>query len=185
MNLFYETYPESIVLENKEISIITDFRDIIRFMDMLNDSEMTPYEKTQFALMYFAEIPDDIEAALMQLCDFINMSALEPESNLKNNGKTGSDVFDFAIDYPYIFAGFLCEYRINLRTIEYLHWWEFIDLFKGLSDKTEIKQRMMYRSIDLGTIKDKEERNRIRKIQEAIKLPNKILSDADIANAFM
>ena len=43
---------------------------------------------------------------------------------------------------------------------------------------------MYYRSIRLADIKDKKERNRIRKIQNAIALPSIELSDEAIANAF-
>lgn len=57
-------------------------------------------------------------------------------------------------------------------------------LFDGLSEDTEIKQRIMYRSIDLNTVKDKEERKRIRKIQSAIRLPEEILSDYEIGEMF-
>ena len=58
-------------------------------------------------------------------------------------------------------------------------------LFSGLSEGTEIKQRIMYRSVDLSEIKDKEERKRIAKIQQAIRLPDAELTDYDIGNAFM
>lgn len=57
-------------------------------------------------------------------------------------------------------------------------------LFDGLSDDTEIKQRIMYRSIDLSTVKDKGERKRIRKIQSAIQLPEEMLSDYEIGEIF-
>ena len=57
-------------------------------------------------------------------------------------------------------------------------------LFDGLSDDTEIKQRIMYRSIDLNTVKDKEERKRIRKIQSTIQLPEEMLSDYEIGEIF-
>ena len=56
--------------------------------------------------------------------------------------------------------------------------------FDGLSEDTEIKQRIMYRGIDLSDIKDKDERKRIAKIQRRIQLPAEALSDYDIGNAF-
>ena len=48
----------------------------------------------------------------------------------------------------------------------------------------EIKQRIMYRGIDLSTVKDKEEKKRIARIQRAIRLPAEQLSDYDIGNVF-
>lgn len=183
MNLFYEDYPDSIEVNGEEIKVITDFREVIRFMDMLADDKLTPYEKIQFTLQYFNPAPDDLLSAEYAYCDFITMVALNTEKC--DSGGNKPEVFGFAIDYPFIFSGFLSEYGINLRTIPYLHWWEFMNLFNGMSDRTEIKQRIMYRSIDVGTIKDTEERKRIRKIQQAIALPQRKPSDCDIANAFM
>lgn len=57
-------------------------------------------------------------------------------------------------------------------------------LFDGLSNDNEIKQRIMYRGIDLNDVKDKDERKRIMKIQREIKLPDDILTDYDIGDAF-
>ena len=57
-------------------------------------------------------------------------------------------------------------------------------LFDGLSHANEIKQRIMYRGIDLNDVKDKDERKRIMKIQREIKLPDDILTDYDIGDAF-
>ena len=42
----------------------------------------------------------------------------------------------------------------------------------------------MYRGIDLNDVKDKDERKRIMKIQREIKLPDDILTDYDIGDAF-
>ena len=42
----------------------------------------------------------------------------------------------------------------------------------------------MYRSIDLSSIKDKEEKKRIKKIQNAIQLPEEVLSDYEIGEIF-
>ena len=57
-------------------------------------------------------------------------------------------------------------------------------LLNALNSQCALKQRMYYRSIRLADIKDKKERNRIRKIQNAIALPSIELSDEAIANAF-
>lgn len=67
-----------------------------------------------------------------------------------------------------------------------MHWWEFRSLFDWLPDGTEIKQRIMYRSIDPGTIRDKDERKRIKKIQRAVALKKKQrkLDDYEIGDMF-
>lgn len=94
-------------------------------------------------------------------------------------------VYSFEYDYAYILAGFRQCYQIDLRTIDYMHWWEFRCLFQGLPADMEIKQRIRYRGMDISKIKDKEERKQIRRIQDEIRLPGEELSDYEIGNAFM
>jgi DNA-directed RNA polymerase subunit M/transcription elongation factor TFIIS len=65
-----------------------------------------------------------------------------------------------------------------------MHWWKFKALFEGLSDEATVKKYMYYRSVELSTIKDKdEERKRIEKIQRQIAIKREI-SDEDMALCF-
>ena len=100
--------------------------------------------------------------------------------------RSGKPVFSFSEDAGCIYAAFREAYGIDLQQIEYMHWWEFRSLFDWLPDGTEIKQRIMYRSIDPGTIRDKEERKRIKKIQRAVALKKKQrkLDDYEIGDMF-
>lgn len=191
MNLFYEDYPTAVLVGGKKIPIITDFREIVKLIDMLKAEDIGPREKMYFLQQYFKEQPEDFEKAVDAMSDFVTMKGFyntgmeesEPEEE-SLDGEPQKDVYSFAIDYPFIFSAFLQDYRINIRTIQYMHWWEFRMLFSGLSESTEIKQRIMYRSTDLSKIKDKEERKRIAKIQRSIRLPDAKLTDYDIGNAF-
>ena len=188
MNLFYEEYPTSITVQDKEIPIVTDFREYVKLMDMLRDDTLSNMEKVYFLNQYFLGCPDDFYEAVEKLTDFITMklqndSVYEDEQK-ENVAENRKEVYSFEYDYPFIFSAFLSEYGINIRTIKYMHWWDFKLLFDGLSEKTEIKQRIMYRSIDLSTIKDKNERDRIQKIQNAIRLPQSKVTDYDIGDAF-
>lgn len=78
-------------------------------------------------------------------------------------------------------------YGIDLQSVPYMHWWEFQTLFIGLPDNTEIKQRILYRNTDLRDIKDKDERKRVKKIQEAVALKKKKrrkMTDYEIGDMF-
>lgn len=187
MNLFYEDYPDSIVVDGVEIPIVTDFREYVKLIDMLKDDSLNSQEKVYFLSQYFLEVPSDFSEAMNALTDFVIMKdreEIEAEDESNTEAESKKEVYSFEYDYPFIFSAFLSEYGINIRTIKYMHWWEFKLLFDGLSEKTEIKQRISYRSINLSTIKDKDERERIRKIQNAIRLPQQKVSDYDIGNAF-
>lgn len=185
MNLFYEEYPTTIHVDGKDVKIITDFREYVRLIDMLKDDNLSSNEKVLYLQQYFHEAPQDFPQAMEALTDFVVMKQQDRiQEEAKEEQEERREVYSFEYDYPFIFSAFLSEYRINIRTVPYMHWWEFKLLFEGLSEKTEIKQRIMYRSINLNSIKDKDERERIRKIQDAIRLPQAKVSDYDIGNAF-
>ena len=189
MNLIYEDFPASIFVDDEEIPIVTDFREYVKLIDILEDTDLSPYEKRFLVDQFFIKgPPENFEGAMFALAEFVTMEALRrpgQESGEEHEGEEREkDVYSFEIDYPFIFSAFLHDYGINIRTVPYLHWWEFRMLFDGLSDDTEIKQRIMYRSIDLKDVKDKDERRRIEKIQRSIKLPDDALTDYDIGDAF-
>lgn len=184
MNLFYEDYPECIKVHGKNIRIITDFREYIRLQDALLDDQLSDYEKYFIICEYFLDDCIVDEDAMQALTEFMAMEQIE-QAGVRQNSGGKEQLYSFSIDFPYILSAFTHVYGINLQTVKYMHWWKFRTLFDGLPESTEIKQRIMYRSIDLSTIKDKEERKRIRKIQMAIQLPQKELSDYDIGDAFM
>ena len=190
MNFFYEDLPRTVHVHGEEIPIITDFREYIRLLDMLKCEELNAMQRLTLLTQYFLyEIEVDKEA-ISALTEFVVMDfdswqkgneedGIEPDRHGSNK-----NLYSYEIDYPYILSGFLRDYGIDLETVNYLHWWKFRMLFDGLSEDTEIKQRIMYRGINLSEIKDKEERKRISKIQRSIQLPAEELTDYEIGNAF-
>lgn len=188
MNLFYEAFPDTVNIRGEDIPIITDFREYIRLLDMLKCDELSVLQKRILLGEYFlTEIPVD-EEAVSSLTAFVTMEIYDPANNEdeedSGQGAPQKNLFSYEIDYPFILSGFLRDYQIDLEAVEYLHWWKFRMLFDGLSEDTEIKQRIMYRSIDLSDIKDKDERKRISRIQRRIQLPQESITDYDIGNAF-
>ena len=131
--------------------------------------------------------PDDLETAVYALGDFLAMKTENAEEDESITRSAPKQLYSFEQDAECIYSAFREVYGINLQTIPYMHWWEFQTLFAGLPEKTEIKQRIMYRSIDLRTIKDKDERKRIKKIQEIVALKKKnrrIMTDYEIGDMF-
>lgn len=189
MNLFYEEYPKVLEIHGEYVPIITDFREYIRLLDMLKCKDLTDVQKVMILQDYFlADISVDPEA-LRALTDFVTMEMKDEKAEQDSDSEEPEEprqknLFSYEIDYPFILSGFLRDYGIDLETVDYLHWWKFRMLFDGLSEDTEIKQRIMYRGIDLSDIKDKDERKRIAKIQRRIQLPAEVLSDYDIGDAF-
>ena len=190
MNFFYEDLPRTVHVHGEEIPIITDFREYIRLLDMLKCEELNAMQRLTLLTQYFLYEIEVDEEAISALTGFVVMDfdswqkgneedGIEPDRHGSNK-----NLYSYEMDYPFILSGFMRDYRIDLESVEYLHWWKFRMLFDGLSEDTEIKQRIMYRSINLSDIKDKDERKRISRIQRRIQLPQESITDYDIGNAF-
>ena len=187
MNFFYESFPESISIHGEDIAIITDFREYIRLLDMLKCDELSPEQKGLILSEYFLDEIIVDEAAMAALTEFVVMDFNKrhhTDDEDEEQIRPQKNLFSFEIDYPFILSGFMRDYQIDLETVDYLHWWKFRMLFDGLSGDTGIKQRIMYRGINLLDIKDKDERKRISQIQKKIQLPQESLTDYDIGNVF-
>lgn len=186
MNLFYEEYPTTIDVCGESVQIVTDFREYIKLLDMLKDDEVPDQIKIEIISDYFLSDPKDLTEAVRELTKFVTMEALREKSYDCEDVSDGyrKELYSFKLDYPYILSAFLHDYNIDLTSVKYMHWWKFRALFSGLSDNTEVMQRIKYRSIDVSTIRDKEERNRIKKIQRAIMLPERELTDFEIGDVF-
>lgn len=189
MNVLYQEFPEYLEIDGEKYPIETDFREWIRFSALVEDEEISWITKIQLMMQWFLEkIPDDLEAAIYAMGDFLTAKRLyrdDPEENL-NKERDLKPAFSFEEDAGCIYSAFVECYGIDLQTVHYMHWWKFKTLFDWLPEETEIKQRIKYRTTDTNTIKDPEERKRVRRIQEAIALRKKkrILDDYEIGDVF-
>lgn len=185
MNILTDKFPETVSVRGREYPVETDFREWIRFVKLVEDGTVPWRVKCRLLMQWYVEdVPDDLEAAIDALGGFLAMHVDEGLEEAES-GKTEKQVYSFDEDMIWIYSAFREVYGINLQTIRYMHWWEFQTLFIGLPEKTEIKQRIMYRNIDIRTVKDKEERKRIRKIQESIAIKKrKKMTDYEIGDMF-
>lgn len=189
MNILYERFPESVKVNGEYYPVITDFREWLRFAELVEDDSVPWQIKCRSLLQWYTDrIPDDIEAAIYALGDFFTCKKMykEDSEEEEEEQKRIKPVFSFSEDAGCIYAAFREAYGIDLQKVNYMHWFEFRSLFDWLPDNTEIKQRIMYRSIDPGTIRDKDERKRIKKIQRAVALKKKQrkLDDYEIGDMF-
>lgn len=183
--ILYESLPDSIQVEGKQYRIVTDFREWIKFQDMLKDTSISKHEKIALCKEWIKddEAPMNMET-IEELCSFLLISK-EKSNEKKKGGKTNTQpTFSYSYDANVIYSDFMREYGIDLIDIAYLHWWKFKILLEGLSDEAEFKKRIYYRSVELSNIKDKNERKRIERIKRTIALPTDIITDEDIGSAF-
>ena len=127
MNVFYEELPEALEINGREYPVITDFREWIRFSDMLK-SDIPPEFKLEFlSEMFLEEVPDlytedGIEEAMDAITSFLSLSGTEfPDiSSDEANSEEESEEVEYeeqrekkAIYYeqdaPYIISAFRRE----------------------------------------------------------------------------
>lgn len=183
MILLCDDFPEEVTVNGRGYRIYTDFRDWIRFCIMLLDDSLEQDDKLIAALQWYeSELPESIPDAIEALRLFMvhSFSSGDKENDRSDSTKP---LISYTVDAPFILSDFLCYYSINLKTIDYMHWWHFRALLIGLPEDSSIKKRISYRAVDLSEIENDKERDRIRKIKQSIALPS-ICEDIDIAAAF-
>lgn len=189
INVLYEKFPDHVQVDGVKYPIVTDFREWIRFVELVEDDTVPWQIQAQLMLQWYIEkVPDDMEKAIIVLGDFLIAKSLYQDKmeNQEDIKKNHEPAFSFKEDAGCIYSAFIECYGIDIQTIPYMHWWKFKTLFDGLPESTEIKQRMMYRTIDVNSIKDKEEKKRVRYIQKRIALHKKTrcLNDYEIGDVF-
>lgn len=193
MRKLYEPYPTKLNIGGRSYGIVTDFRDWLKFSDMLKEKMLTDEEKALIALNYYTgEAPQDIRAALVGLCSFYANRSFEEMMEIFFPSKSAKPVkytpkaaaFDYGFDAECIMAGFYATYKIDLSTIHYLHWHQFKAMLDFLPASTEFKQRISYRSMNPASIKNAAERSRVMKIQREIAIPKPPPTDEEIGGVF-
>lgn len=170
----------------------TDFRTSMLFEMLMQDRNIRKKNKIIQAIkLYYPNIRQitDYEKAVEDILWFYRCGKelANSNENVKASDNKNKQVYSYEFDDNYIYSAFLQQYNIDLQDIDYLHWWKFRAMFDGLSKDTKIVEIMGYRAIDLRTVKDKEEKKRLKKLKNLYKLPDmrtKEQKESDFASAF-
>lgn len=177
MNILIDLAPTIVAIDNEKYGINSDFRTSILFELLMQDSNIPDEEKLIQALeLYYHVCPKNIDKAIEQLLWFYRCGKDISVQNGRGKGKS-INVYSFDYDDEYIYSAFRDQYSIDLQDIEYLHWWKFKAMFKGLKEDNEIVKIMGYRAVDLSKIKDKEQKTYYRIMKDLYKIPNIVNKD--------
>lgn len=170
MHPLYEAFPETVMVDGYPYHIRTDFRHVLRLIDIVEENPDEQECLTALLFMYDEGIPHDLEAAIYAISNFILGKEESPDEGEQDEEKDKKKTLSFSKDAPFIAGDFLRFYQMDLTRIKYLHWKKFQFLLDGLPEESETKKRIAYRAMDAGKIKDKHERERILRIQRNISL---------------
>ncbi|MFR6310997.1 Gp15 family bacteriophage protein [Anaerofustis stercorihominis] len=175
MNFLYSTFPDYTLVNGKKYKIVTDFRNYIQMTSILREKELTYQEKWSFIInKFYKETPHgDIESIIEGLIAFFTMDTDYFEKGKEliiDENEDNKEVISYEQDANIIIVSFLQCYNIDLTDIDYLHWWKFLLLLMNIDNKSPIGNIMSIRGTSLSSIKDKDEKKRIRQLQNIYKI---------------
>ena len=158
--------PKHVTIDGIDYVIRSDYRVII---DIEKRNGLPDEDFMHYALKtFYYVIPSDINEAVRFLFRFLQCN----KAPSQNGGGKGakSRVFDFEHDADLFQAAFLAQYGVNLCAVPYLHWFEFMAMFRGLRDDCTLCKVMQYRGADLNGM-GKEQKAFYGKMKLLHKLP--------------
>lgn len=140
--------PDSIRVGGKSYLLYTDFREWLKFGEMLKDDSI--FKDMNYIDLFFV-IKDNVLAidAVAYQKDFIeeliNFYTNKNSTPIKSNDTSNELIYDYIQDGEYIVSSFMSQYHIDLTSCD-MHWHMFKALFVGLNDSTIMSQIMGFRS---------------------------------------
>lgn len=161
MNILIDKLPCSVIVDNIDTEIVSDFRMSILFEQLMKDNSVNDDVKIELALnLYFPKqyIINTVDAVNKIIWFYSSGKDIKESSGKSNSSNKHLNIYDFEQDADYIYAAFMEQYKIDLADIDYLHWWKFKSLFYGLNKDIQLSKIMFYRSVELTDDMTKNER---------------------------
>lgn len=168
--------PTKVRIEDREYPINTDFRVALECNRIATDTSIGDTERAlgiiytlygEKGLNGHSDYNKLLELAQKYLCC---------NKELENNNKEPD--MDYEQDKGYIQSSFKQDYQYNPYNLEYFHWWDFYNDLSNLSNNEFgtcciLNRVRNLRTMDLSTIKDIKEREKVKKAQEQVALKKK------------
>lgn len=121
--------PTTLVIDEKDYKIRTDYRIVLTIFEAFNDVELTDKDKMHVILeLLYEEIPTNLEEALKQATWFLDGGKQYEEFN-----KT-KKIMDWEQDESIIFSAINKVAGCETREKEYIHWWTFLGYFSEIGE---------------------------------------------------
>lgn len=161
--------PRSITIGGEAYAINTDYRIMADFEMKIANADMS--DRNAFAKVLsetvsalFIDVPRADAQQIIEGVLWYYRCGNEPRET-SVTPRSNKRYYDYSEDSDYIYAAFMQQYGDDLLTSK-MHWWEFRAKFMALTEATEFVKIMQYRGTDVSKIKCREERSRIKKLQE-------------------
>lgn len=176
-----------------KLKIRTDFRESIKFELLMQDNTIKDSDKVIIALNLYYYEPEKITNIKTAVDDMLwfykcgkDIKKKEEKDTNQQAGKKEKQIYSYEFDAEYIYSAFMEQYKIDLNSINYLHWWKFKALFTSLNENVLFSKIMGFRTINLSKIKDKSMKEYYKKMKKIYALPDmrsEEEKEEDFANA--
>lgn len=167
------------VITPNKMKIRTDFRESIKFELLMQDNNLTDEEKVKMALNLYYYEPEklvDVKQAIQDILWFYRCGKEDKDVDIENQNNDVKDkqtqIYSYEFDAEYIYSAFMEQYKIDLSSIRYLHWWKFKALLISLNENVLFSKIMGYRAMDISKIKDKDMEKHYKKMKKLYALPD-------------
>lgn len=170
-NVLRSKAPGVVEIAGREVPINADFRACLEIL-ALADSGLTDAEKLLAMLaVFYGDAFEMTQAREMtsMMYWFLSCDAMASK-DAEARKRTDERVLDYEEDAQLLYAAFLDQYGFDLQEVEFLHWWKFQSLLRGLHDGHKISRIIEYRGVKLSEIKSKQQRAFYKRMKEKYRL---------------
>ena len=174
------SYPEALLVGEREYEINTSYEDALACIACINDTTLSEAERAYGVLeILYKEDPEDKIEATRMAVKYLQLGKESPAEDAPPPD------MDYEYDMHYIRSSFRSDYGIDLNQTAGMHWWEFMELLQGLTDKCILNRIRDLRTYDITSVKDLKTRAKIIRAQREVALPKKLdQEEQDTLDAF-
>jgi hypothetical protein len=153
----YYTLPTSVEVNGEVLDIYSDYRAVLDTLAALSDPELTDYDKANIILRNFYVEPkkitaDTLNEAIEKCFWFISCGSDDKDTRKKPK------VMDWEQDFQYIIAPINKIAGVEVRSLDYLHWWSFMGYYNEIGECTFQNIVSIRTKLKKGKALDKSER---------------------------
>lgn len=169
--------PKTVEISGTVYDIRSDYRAVLDIISAISDPELTNDEKAKVILEIFyksfEELPtENYQEAIQRFFWFMNCG------NVEQAGK-GTKLMDWEQDFQLIASPVNRVLGVEIRSIEYLHWWTFISAYQEIGDCLFAQVVSIRQKKAKGKKLDKAEQEFYRKNRQLVEFKFKYTAEDD------
>ena len=165
--------PTNLEIEGKEYEIRTDFRVVFLIFEAYNNPGLSEIEKTMACLncLYKDDIPDNVNEAVKRAVWFLD------GGDMPKSKQAPVKIMDWEYDQSIIFPAINKVAGYSVRSVDYLHWWEFLGMFNEVGEGLYSQVMNIRSKLAKGKKLEKHEREFYNDHKELINIKEKLTEE--------